>query len=123
MANEIVVLRIEPSGRRGLDLLAGVLFLYPLSPPIETSGGQQVVPTPAAGLPGEVGQLNLLTAEELADLDSGDLVFEETQVFLTAGQAQKLQSIAGKLRGVYRSSKFVETVRARYAFIGERIDA
>lgn len=114
MANEITVL--ERTGRRTLR----ALFLYPIPTPKQV-GGQNVVPTPSAGLP-DIAQAVLAQAEKDA-LDAGTAAWDAVTFHPAANQTNQERLAA--LRRIYasRQADFDADYQRRYQFAGLRFDA
>lgn len=113
MANEITALEKSPDGT------IAILFLYPIATP-KVVGGQNVIPTPSAGLPPIAAAV--LTAPEKAALDDGTSAFEVVS-FQHQGIAGAV--LLAKVRSLYASRLSAAATRyaTQYQFAGSRFDA
>jgi len=118
MAQEILIIETSPRGGEGFT--ARALFLYPLSPQLETFGGLVIVPTPSSSLPSELSPLNLLTPAELSALDDGSAAFEIAAVYIP--EVADLADAAARVQKAYAGSSFVSDLRRRLAFTGRRLN-
>jgi len=99
------------------------LFLYPLSPKLQTVGGFTIIPSPPGSLPTIATELQLLEAGVLTQLTDGDLVFVVQTVNLTEAERNgPLPGIAAKLQRQYNGVRVVQELRAKYAHTGRGVD-
>jgi hypothetical protein len=116
MAGEIAVASVN--GNK-FDLI----FLFPITTPIQDKDSNNVVSTPASGLPATVSA-GLTT--EIADLDAGTMMFERSRFTAPDGWTQ--QQILTKVQQMYaaRLAAVADEYAAKYQFamrVGERFDA
>ena len=97
-----------------------MLYIYPVSPPIEVEG-QVVVLRPLADLPPEVEAFGLLEAVELNAIDNGSGTFFEDVVKQRKGEV--IQGALDRAQRRYALGlKWITEQRARYAHTGDRHD-
>lgn len=127
MANEITVVGQAPNGSFAL------FFRYDIVTPI-TVGGTQVIPTPATpqptienptptdgeSLPWAVRQV--ITAQEITDLDAGDSVYEIKGFHPEDGMTNPQLIAKGKEIYAITKGEFLAEYTLRYSNAGIRID-
>lgn len=117
MANEIMILETRESRDRVEYVY---LMFFPLVPKIVINN-VVAVPTPSSGLPVELALFNLLSAGQLAALDSGDYMFQVGSMTKidAATNAQMHQYL--KRKWVEERDKAIPRLRKRYEFTGVKL--
>jgi hypothetical protein len=95
------------------------IFLYSVSPPVVDALGATVAPTPTSSLSAE--QADVLSAGELAGLDSGALAFSVEDFDLAPGQP--LAGLVAQAQVAYptRKAEIIAAARARFLRVGFRV--
>lgn len=115
MAGEIIVSKVD-----GLHF--ELVFLFPITTPIEDKDSNNVVPTPSSGLPATV---SAVLTTEIAALDAGTMMFERSKFDADVGatQAQILAKVQEMYTGRLPDALLKYAVKYEYAArVGQRFN-
>lgn len=117
MANEIAVLDGDGGATYGL------LFLFPVTTPKQIGPvvPANVVPTPSSALPANAA--SILTAAEVAALDTGTSAFRVVRMSKVAGMTNPQLVADAQVRYAAAKAEFDAWYAATYLHIGVRMNA
>jgi hypothetical protein len=123
MANEIVTLLFDRRAKGGATWSG--IFLYPISPVIETWDNALVIPSPSSELPPEVVLYDLFDpVTELAKFDDGTLYWINSGGIILGDDALADPVEAMRIvRNKYDKLNPVSAARQRFSQFGRRLDA
>jgi hypothetical protein len=123
MANEIVTLLFDPRSKGGVTWSG--IFLYPISPVIQTWDNQLVIPSSSSGLPPEAVLYDLFDPiTELANFDNGTLYWINSGGIILGDDALANPTEAMRIvRAKYVELDPVAAARQRFGQFGRRLNA